>query len=389
MYDLIVVGGGPVGSEVSQKLAGMRYKVAVLERKECLDKPVCCTGIISQECVNSFAVDEDVILRQVNGGKLFSPSGNSIRLWRKDIIGGIINRPAFNFAMACKARNAGAEFVLHSRVSDIDVMEDRISIKAVCQGKNMAFEARAVVIASGFSSQLTDRLGLEKIDHFVVGAQAEVESVGVDETEIYFGQKIAPQFFAWLVPTLPGRALVGLASRYKPWFYLRKLLASLMSQGKVVSDKVELRYRVIPLKTLSRTYGDRLVVVGDAAGQVKPTTGGGIYYGLICADIAANALNHALESDDLSARSLASYERGWKKKLGQELRICNYARKFYDGLNDPQIERLFNLIKAAGIDQALLKQNDLSFDWHGKTILRLLGNGSMAGALRMIKNSFL
>ncbi len=165
-------------------------------------------------------------------------------------------------------------------------------------------------------------------------------------------------------------------------------MSSLLAQGKIVSVEAELSYRGIPLKPLARTYGERFLVVGDAAGQVKPTTGGGIYYGLLCADMAANNFHRALKSNDLSAKSLASYDRGWRRKLGQELRIGYWARKFYEHLSDRQIDRIFDIIKSEGIDEALLKAGDLSFDWHGTVVLRLLGHRAVSKAIEAMKIPF-
>jgi len=116
-----------------------------------------------------------------------------------------------------------------------------------------------------------------------------------------------------------------------------------------------------------------LMVVGDAAGQAKPTTGGGVYYGLLCADIAANTLKMALKADDLSAKSLSRYERGWKKKIGRELRVGYWSRKLYERLTDRQVDRIFDIMKSSGIDRALLEAKELSFDWHSDILLRLLG----------------
>jgi len=212
-----------------------------------------------------------------------------------------------------------------------------------------------------------------------------VPVTGIDEVEVYFGEKVAPSFFAWLVPTSPGKALVGLLSRRNPGLHLRKLLTSLLAEGKIASADGTLNYGGIPLKPLKRTYGERLIVVGDAAGQVKPTTGGGIYYGLLCADTAANILKEALESNDLSAKNLSRYQRGWKKKLGRELRAGYWSRKLYERLSDGQIDRIFAIIESSGIDRALLESEDLSFDWHSEFVLRLLGHRAVAKALEMIK----
>ncbi len=388
MYDAVVIGGGPVGSYVAYKLAGMGYGVAVVEQKERLGEPVCCTGIISQECVSSFAIDDNVILRRVNSARLFSPSGRLLSLRREETQACVVDRATFDMAMVSRAQGKGVEYVLNSPVRGMEVGDNRVRIEAARQGERLNFEARAVIIATGFGSRFGEGLGLGKVGDFVMGAQAEVETRGVDEVEVYFGQEVAPAFFAWLVPTLPQRALVGLLSRRSPGLYLRKLMSSLLAQGKIVSAEAELSYRGIPLKPLARTYGERLMVVGTAAGQVKPTTGGGIYYGLLCADIAVNNLHRALKSNDLSAKSLASYDRGWRRKLGQELKIGYWARKFYEHLNDRQIDRIFDIIKSNGIDDALLKADDLSFDWHGKAVLRLLGHRAVSKAIGAMKIPF-
>jgi len=388
LYDAVVIGGGPVGSYVAYKLAGMGNGVVVLEQKERLGEKVCCTGIIGRECVSSFAIDDSVILRQANSARLFSPSGKLLRLWRQETQACIIDRAAFDVAMAKRARGEGAEYVLDSSVKDIEVENDRVRVEAARHGERLSFEAKAVVITTGFGSTLTEKLGLGKVKDFIMGAQAEVETIGVDEVEVYFGQEIAPGFFAWLVPTSPSIARLGLLSRRSPGLYLKKLMSTLLAQGKIASAEAELSYGGIPLKPLARTYGERLVVVGDAAGQVKPTTGGGIYYGLLCADIAASHLHRALKTDALSAKSLAGYERKWKKRLGRELAIGYLARKFYERLSDRQIDRMFDVIKSNGIDEALLKADDLSFDWHGAVVLRLLGHTAISKAIKVMKIPF-
>ena len=388
MYDVIVIGGGPAGSYAAYKLAKMGHKVMVLERKQRIGEPVCCTGIIGQECVSSFAIEDKVILRPVNSAKLFSPSGNLLRLWREETQACVLDRAAFDTAMASRAQGNGAEYILDSPVSSIEVEEDKVRIEAFPQKAGLNLEARAAVIATGFGSKLTEKLGMGNYGDFVTGAQAEVETMWIDEVEVYFGREVAPGFFGWLVPTSPRTARVGLLSRHNPRLYLEKLLSSLLAQGIIVPSEGKLSYGGIPLKPLGRTYSERLIVVGDAAGQVKPTSGGGIYYGLLCADIAANTLHQALQRDDLSTKSLARYEREWRRKLGRELKIGYWARKLFERLSDNQIDRIFNIIKANGIDEALLKAKDLSFDWHSRAILMLLGRTVVSKALGVIRLPF-
>jgi len=366
----------------------MGYGVMVLEQKETLGGQVCCTGIIGQECVRSFAIGESVILRRANSAGLFAPSGSWLRLWREETQACIVDRGAFDLDMANRAQDKGAQYILNSPVWNIEVGDKRVRVEVACQEGSSSFEARVAVIANGFGSRLVERLGLGKVGDLVMGVQAEVPVADVDEIEVYFGQKIAPGFFAWLVPISPDRALVGLLSRRSQGLHLKRLMSSLVAQGKIVSDEAGLSYGGIPLKPLARTYGKRLVVVGDAAGQVKPTSGGGIYYGLLCADIAADTLHQALKSDVLSVRSLADYERGWKRKLGRELRIGYWARKVYERLSDRQIDKVFDIIRSYRIDEALLKEPELSFDWHGKLVLRLLQHRAVSTAMEVMKIPF-
>jgi flavin-dependent dehydrogenase len=147
-------------------------------------------------------------------------------------------------------------------------------------------------------------------------------------------------------------------------------------------------YGAIPLKPLARTYSERMIVVGDAAGQVKPMTGGGIYYGLLCADIAADTLHQALTDEDFSAKRLSRYERAWRRKLGRELRTGYWARKLFERLSNRQIDRLFEIVKAGGIDEALLKAEDVSFDWHSRTLRQLLKYQVVAKSLKIVRLPF-
>lgn len=387
MYDVIVVGGGPIGSYVACKLAAQGHRVLVLERKSRAGEKVCCTGIIGQECVDTFAIEDKLILLRVNSASLFSPSGNRLHLRREEPQACILDRIAFDIAMTERAQHAGADYHFNSRVSDVTIEKDRALVITSCEGKEYKTTAKSVVIAGGFTPGFIGRLGLGLFRDFTIGVQVEVKTPGTEEVEVYFGD-VAPGFFGWIVPTTPSKARVGLMSREKPGLYLRKWLEQLASRGKIASADVKISYGGIPLKPLTRTYGERVIVVGNAAGQVKPTSGGGIYYGLISAEIAAETLHQALADDDLSARRLARYERGWRKKLGRELRTGYWARKLFERLSNRQIDRLFETVKAGGIDEALLKVEDLSFDWHGRTIVSLLKYQVVARTLNVMKLPF-
>lgn len=383
-YDTVVIGGGPIGSRVACLLAEKGRHVLVLERQARLGEKSACTGIIGRECADAFGIEDGVILRKVNSGILFSPSGDRLNLHREETQACILDRAAFDIDMAERAKRVGAEYRFESRAVNVTIEPDHAAVIVSGRGEEYTVNSKSVVIACGFAPGLLKRLGLGAFRDYTVGAQADVRTIGVDEVEVYFGD-IAPRFFAWLAPTSPGTARAGLLSRGKPGIYLRKWLEDLKAQGRIASADVKINFGAIPLKPLTRTFGERMLVVGDAAGQVKPTSGGGIFYGLLCADIAADILHRALTDNDLSTKRLSRYEKAWRRKLGRELRTGYWARRLYERLSHKQIDRLFRLIKAGGIDEAMLKAEDLSFDWHSRTIKRLLKYQLVAGAMKIIR----
>jgi digeranylgeranylglycerophospholipid reductase len=370
MHDVIVIGGGPAGSRVAAQLAEKGHSVLVLERKKVLGNK-CCTGIIGRECAEAFDIDDRVILRRVNSASLFSPSGNRLHVQRKEIQACILDRSAFDISLAERAQRAGAEYRFNNRAADVKIEPGRAIVTVSNSGKEEQLPARCVVAACGFAPGLAGRLGLGTFPDFTYGAQAEVAAPGLGEVEVYFGD-MAPGFFAWLAPLSPSIARAGLLSRRKPGEYLKKWLEDLKTQNKIASADVKISFGVIPIKPPTYTYGERLIAVGDAAGQVKPTSGGGIYYGLLCADIAADTLHRALSDDDLSAKRLALYEKAWRDKLGREIKTGCRARRLFERLSYKQIDRLFKLAKSCGIEEAVRKADKVSFDWHSRTFKQLI-----------------
>jgi digeranylgeranylglycerophospholipid reductase len=384
VLDIIVIGGGPIGSQVAYRLAEMGRSVAVVEKRGGIGQKPCCTGIISQECVSAFKIPPQVILKQTFSANLFSPAGETIKINRQETRICVVDRPLFDRVLAERAQDVGAIYHLNSLAEHITICRDRVKVEIEKCGKRWPMEAQCAVLAAGFNASLVKELGFGRVSYFAAGAQAEVELNRVDEIEVYLSQLLSPGFFSWLVPTSNGKGMVGLLTHLRPGLRLQAVLARLESQGKVKQGDHQIKYGGIPLKPLRRTRSDRLLVVGDAAGQVKPTTGGGLYFGLLCADIAADTLHHALTTGNLSARSLLPYEKGWRKKLGQELRVEYFARRCYEHLSDRQINRIFGRISSAGIASSLLQNKEVAFDWHGKLLLTALKLGVLSEIKRVL-----
>lgn len=373
LHDIIIVGAGPAGSSVAQRLSQLGYSVVVVEKNLPSGDDICCTGILSQECLSAFSLDNGLVLRQASSASFLSPSGERLRLCRQSPVAAIVDRARLNGHLAKMAQVSGARYLFGARASDITLKPDGVEVRVNGQTEPAVLRAKAAVIATGFGSTLPARLGLGEIKHFVLGAQVQVAINGIDEVEVYFDQKLTPGGFAWLVPTTPGRGLVGLLTRRQADSSLEKLQASLLAQGKIAPSQAAPSYDIVPLKPLPRTYADRVLVVGEAAGQVKPTTGGGIYYGLLCSDIAAGVLKQALEADDFSAKALSAYERKWRARLNRELVIGYWARNLLANLSNSRIDRLFRLAGKKGLPELIADGNSFSFDWHSRLLPKMAG----------------
>ena len=387
MYNSIIIGAGPVGSYLAGRLAQLGYKVLVLDRRKAAGQDVCCTGIVGKECLELLAIDDNLVTRQANSAKFLASSGKSLRLWRNDEVAYVLDRPALEQELAMRAQASGADYLFEARVTDVRIEAGCLRVEADCCGQSKLYEAETAVIATGFGSPLPGKLGFGKIDEFVVGAQAEVDITnGIDEVEVYADQSLSPGGFAWLVPARDGKGLAGLMTRRQPQQQLKKLLSNLKDQAKIASTETVPGYGLIPLRPLPRTYADRILVVGEAAGQVKPTTGGGIYYGILCADIAVDTLQQAFLAKDFSKSILGSYQKQWQTRLGKELKTGYLAHRLYERLSNRQIERLHTFVSNSGIPKLITGSEDFSFDWHAHLIMKVAKSLAVSAPVHVIKS---
>ncbi|MGD0354189.1 MAG: NAD(P)/FAD-dependent oxidoreductase [Dehalococcoidia bacterium] len=381
MYDVIIVGAGIAGSYTAGKLAGQGLRVCVLEKNAHAGHKSSCTGIVSRDCFELLPVDTRIVQWQARSAKIFSPSGKYIRVERETTQAYILDRPALDLSIAKQAEASGAEFHFSTYVSGIHKDAKSVRVQGSDKNGQVSFESKVVVIASGFGTSFTKALGLGQINEYAQGAQVEVVNKDIEEVEVYSGTDIAPGFFAWLVPAGAGRAKAGLLCRNNPGPYIKILLEHLQQQGKIEAVRSNISYGAVPLKPLARTYADRLIVIGDAAGQVKPTTGGGIYFGLLCARIAVGTICDTIKNNNFSARNLSVYQKKWHEMLKRELAIDYWAHKFYRKLSDRQIEHIFDILEHHSIHESLLASPDITFDWHSNVILDAIKHRSLDKSL--------
>lgn len=368
MHDIIVVGAGPVGSYSAYLLAKKGLNVGIFEKNLTIGDDVNCTGIVSTECLKNFGLPGEVILRPVDSIKASSPSGNYIKYQSASPLAYVVNRSLFDDEINKMAVREGATTYLGTRVEEITITDGAFNVKVKTGGEEREFSAKVGVVATGF--ELNSLQGVvKKPKDFSYGIQTDVGIEDVTDVEVYFGRNIAPGYFAWVVPTHNGSAKVGLIVKKNPEEYLKRFLANPLISSRVVAGDSRIKCSPIPFGRTPKSYAQRLIVVGEAAGQVKTTTGGGIYFGLLCSEIAVSTITEAFKRRDFGEKVFEEYEMNWRKKIGPELKAGMVLRNLFSRLSDHQIELLVDLVKRDGFLPIIKNHN---FDWQKDLITSLL-----------------
>ena len=365
-HDVIVVGAGPIGSYTAYLLAVEGLDVGIFEKNPVIGKDVNCTGIVSTECLKNFDLPDKVILRPVNSIKAFSPSGNYLRYESASPLAYVINRGLFDHEMNSKAVSAGATTYLNTRVKEINISDGTFKVKT--EGKEREFSSKIGVIATGFDLNFFKGV-FKRPKDFLYGIQTDVKMEDVSDIEVYFGKKIAPGSFGWIVPTNGKSVRVGLITKENAAEFLKRFLQNPLVTHRLDMRDNQTRCSPIPLGRIPKSYAERLVIVGEAAGQVKTTTGGGIYFGLLCSEIAVRTIIKALKSGNYSEKVFKEYETIWRSKIESELKAGLVLRNIFSRLSDHQIDLLMDIAKRDGILPIIRKSN---FDWHRDLIASLL-----------------
>jgi geranylgeranyl reductase family protein len=366
-YDVIVVGAGPVGSTAARYAAQHGARVLMIEDHASIGSPVGCTGLLSKRALKECGVRpaENFVLNKVRGAFVHSMNGTCLPIDGKETKAYVISRKIFDRTLASMALEVGADIWMSTLAVGLENKGDAQVLSVIRNGVSLQLETKVVIGADGVRSGIARMAGLGQVKRILPGIQIEApyRSADPDFVELFVGSQ-APGFFGWAVPVDKEIARIGLAIDCENSECALDCLERLLKNNSHVASrysggKLDFVIGGIPIGPLSKTYAKGTLIVGDAAGQVKPTSGGGIYTGAACAKIAGEVAAAAALENDTSADRLAEYDRRWRSKLGRELAIGMKIHDFLGGLEDKEMNDLLTSMNKPPMLETITAYGDM------------------------------
>jgi geranylgeranyl reductase family protein len=360
-YDVAIVGAGPIGSTLAYKIAKKGYSVVILEKKKEIGIPLQCAGIVSKKLRDFNEIPNDLILNEAKGAYLHS-ANHILKVEKEKTEALIIDRVAYDQFLAEKAINAGVKLFTQCKVIDIDSKCGLIKCN-----NNEKITAKVIVGADGsksfVSSLFNDNFNYFNASQYLVEVNDFTghSKSNNDFVDLFAISKILPGFL-WCIPSSKNSYRVGLFSNntYKDQ---KKVLDEFLSYNKRfnncnILEKYNGKIPIFDKK--KKLVNDRVILIGDAASQLKPTTGGGLIIGFDTCDIAKEAIVKFLNGDKQDNISLLKeYENNFKKKYSKELNYQIKVQQTIESLSDDDLDYMFVKIKKKNAEEIISKYGDM------------------------------
>ena len=353
-YDLVVVGAGPAGCHTSQIVAKAGYKVLVVEEHAEVGVPTQCTGLVSEKIGK---IPDEIVVNIIDTARFFCGETSFDVKPKEDMI--LIDRRAFDKFIYKQAAEAGAEFKFNTRFlgyekneKEIDKgiekgIEKRIEKRLKVKTTNGNFETKVLVGADGPNSAVAKSAKIKQPKNLLYLMQVRARlKFDPEVVELWFGNDIAPGNFAWVVPEDSTVARIGVMANVNPSdlfekFFKRRMEYPLNVESKQISDRIG---DVIRYGLIEKSVSNNVILVGDAAAQVKPFSAGGLIYGQIGARYAGSAVVRALNENNFSEKFLMEhYDKRWKSELEKGIERGLMVKKIFSVIEDSSFT--FGVIK--------------------------------------------
>ncbi len=380
-YDVLVIGAGPAGSIAARTAAEKGLDVLLIEKRQEIGDPVrCAEGVNKEYLKKHMEIDKRWICADLKASFIYAPDGTRIEM-AQEISGGevgyVLERKVFDRALAEQAASAGAEVRVKTRATDL-IIEDGFVRGARLMHLGKVYDVRAGIVigADGVESKVGRWAGidtsLKPIDietctqYLIAGAD-----IDQDHCEFYIGNEIAPGGYVWIFPKGEGKANVGIGilgsktGKFKPRpvDYLNSFLEKKFPNARIV----EMVFGGVPVSgSIEKTSANGLMLIGDAARQSDPITGGGILNAMDAGKLAGEAAYIAISEGDVSLQKLEEvYEKPWRATIGHEIDMSLIVKNCFINLSDENLNSLAHSLKDVKFDrmslldllQALFKAN--------------------------------
>ena len=345
-YDVLVVGAGPTGTTTAKHIAKKGYKVLVVDSRGTPGTPQQCSGLFSKNILDITTLKKNEILCEIKGAQIYSPSGENINIRTKKTQAYVIDRTVFDTRLLDEAKSVGAEIRTKTRF-----LKYEGEITYFSSGENVF--AKIIIGADGPNSVVAKNFGFPELEKKILGIiNLYSEKPKEDVVELYLGRKTAPGFFAWKIPRKNDIEFgIGADKNTMQYFDRFLLLQNVKKKPKATATGI------IPLNWRKETVRRNCLLVGDAAGHTKATTGGGVVMGIKAAKIAADVVCDALQKDDIAI--LSTYETKWKQDIVRDLKYALLIRKVLNSLDESEIDKLVSTSSRKEVVEFLKEKGDM------------------------------
>ncbi len=350
-YDAIIVGAGPIGGYLAQKLAEDNLRVLILEEHSEIGRPFQCAGLVNPKAMASVGLLETV-LTPIWGARIYSPEGTLVEIGQKNKVRTwSVCRKLFDEAVVIQSIKSGADIWLSSKPVNLKIGEEKVEIEISTPNGIKNLTTKVICGADGAHSWVRRKLKMGRPKETMIGMQIEVAGYEGKEgkLDMYTGSDISPGFFAWVIPS-GETARVGVWSQTK---YIGEkscedLLNELMRNSRwsyKFKDCKEVGRFVgsVPSGILKSTTSTRVALFGDAAGICKPTTGGGIGPGFAHIDLIAGDFINLIRENKLDARNLSKIDKSIDKMRKSQSRARALRDAFLSHSSDDELEEIFKI----------------------------------------------
>lgn len=353
--DVVVVGAGPAGSIAAKTLAEKGVSVICLDRKQEIGPPKRCAEGLTKETLDKLGIKPHPAwaVNLIEGFIVHSPKGKNIELTLPAHPGYVLERKIFEKYLAAAAINAGAKYMVKAHAESVIKKDGKVAgVLVNHMGDEKKIEAKIVIAADGVDSKIARSAGMKttnKMTDYHSGFQYELAGLTCEEDRLhfFFGDSIAPKGYAWIFPKGNSLGNVGLGimgSLSKDGGRARDYLDAFIENHPDFfknTSPVEVNAGGIPVSGgLKELTSDGIMVVGDAAHHVHPITGGGMTFGMLGAQLAAEVAAEAIKANDYSRNALSEFDKRWSEKFGGKMEKLYRARRVFERLSEDDLEKL-------------------------------------------------